>query len=74
MCIRDSISVAEALKICTINGAYASYEENLKGSITQGKLADYVVLAKDPHDTEPDSIKKIGINRTVVGGKNVYEA
>ena len=68
------ISVAEALKICTINGAYASYEENLKGSITQGKLADYVILAKDPHDTEPDSIKKIGIMRTVVGGKTVYEA
>jgi hypothetical protein len=68
------ISVAEALKICTINGAYASYEENLKGSITQGKLADYVMLDEDPHDTEPDSIKKIGIAQTVVGGKTVYEA
>ena len=68
------ISVAEALKICTINGAYASYEENLKGSITQGKLADYVMLEEDPHDTEPDNIKKIGIARTVVGGKTVYEA
>ena len=68
------ISVSEALKICTINGAYASYEENMKGSITQGKLADYVMLSNDPHDTEPDSIKKVGIMRTVVGGKTVYEA
>jgi len=53
---------------------FASYEENLKGSITQGKLADYVMLSDDPHDTEPDSIKKIGIMETVVGGKTVYEA
>ena len=68
------ISVAEALKICTINGAYASYEENMKGSITQGKLADYVMLSDDPHDTEPDSIKKVGIMQTVVGVKTVYEA
>ena len=68
------ISVSEALKICTINGAYASYEENVKGSITQGKLADYVMLDDDPHDTEPDNIKKIGVAQTVVGGKTVYEA
>jgi len=37
-------------------------------------LADYVMLSNDPHDTEPDSIKKVGIMRTVVGGKTVYEA
>ena len=68
------VSVAEALKICTINGAYASFEENVKGSITRDKLADFVILEKDPHNTEPDRIKKIGIVRTVVGGKTVYEA
>ena len=68
------ISVSEALKICTINGAFASFEEDLKGSITEGKLADFVMLEKDPHDTEPDNIKNIGVMRTVVGGKTVYEA
>ena len=68
------ISVSEALKICTINGAFASFEEDLKGSITEGKLADFVMLEKDPHDTEPDNIKNIGVMRTVVGGKTVYKA
>jgi predicted amidohydrolase YtcJ len=66
------ISVDEALRVCTINGAYASREERLKGSITLGKLADYVVLAADPHDVEPDKIKQIEVVRTVVGGETVH--
>ena len=43
------ISVDEALQVNTINGAYNSHEEAIKGSITPGKLADFVVLADDPH-------------------------
>jgi predicted amidohydrolase YtcJ len=66
------ISVDEALKICTMNGAYASFEENIKGSITAGKLADFVILAEDPHDVDPDQIKNIEIVRTVVGGTTMY--
>ena len=62
------------MKICTINGAYASFEENEKGSITTGKLADFVILEKDPHHTDPDAIKEINVVRTAVGGKSVYEA
>ena len=67
------ISVAEALRICTRNGAYASFEENLKGSISPGKLADFVILAEDPHQVDRDRIKDIQIVRTVLGGKTVYE-
>ena len=66
------ISIDEALKICTMNGAYASFEENIKGSITAGKLADFVILAEDPHDVDPDQIKNIEIVRTVVGGTTMY--
>mgnify|MGYP001963017803 FL=1 len=66
------ISVDEALKICTMNGAYASFEENIKGSITTGKLADFVILAEDPHDVDPNQIKNIEIVRTVVGGTTMY--
>ena len=66
------VTVEEALKICTINGAYASFEENIKGSITPGKLADFVILADAPHDVDPDQIKNIEIVRTVVGGQTMF--
>jgi predicted amidohydrolase YtcJ len=68
----QKVTVDEALTIATINGAYASSEEALKGSITAGKLADFVVLEKDPHDVNPDEIMNIKVNRTVVGGKTVH--
>jgi predicted amidohydrolase YtcJ len=68
----QKVTVDQALAIGTINGAYASSEEALKGSITAGKLADFVVLEKDPHDVNPDEIMNIKVNRTVVGGKTVY--
>jgi predicted amidohydrolase YtcJ len=68
------ISVPEAMKICTVNGAWASMEEELKGSIFPGKLADLVMLGADPNDTAADEIKNIPVLRTLVGGKVVYEA
>ena len=67
------ISVDEALQVNTINGAYNSHEENLKGSITSGKLADFVVLAEDPHTISQDKIKDIEIVQTVSGGSMVYQ-
>ena len=70
----QKISVEEALKIYTINGAYASFEENIKGSIEVGKLADLVVLGADPTQVDPMTIKDIPVERTIVGGVTVYEA
>jgi predicted amidohydrolase YtcJ len=72
--LNQRISVDEALQVNTINGAYASFEESSKGSITAGKLADFVVLAEDPHTVDPEKIKDIQIVRTVVGGKTSYTA
>jgi len=68
------ITVDEALRVCSINGAYATREEAIKGSVTAGKLADFVVLAEDPHTVDPGKIKDIHIVRTVVGGTTSYEA
>jgi predicted amidohydrolase YtcJ len=68
------ITVDEALRVNTINGAYASHEEAIKGSITPGKLADFVVLAEDPHSVDPGKIKDIKVVRTVVGGMTAYQA
>ena len=68
------VSVDEAIRINTLNGAYNSHEEHLKGSIVAGKLADFVVLSDDPHTVSQDKIKDLEIVRTVVGGKTVYQA
>ncbi|MBV8682544.1 MAG: amidohydrolase [Caulobacteraceae bacterium] len=68
------ITVDEAIRVHTLNGAFDTREETIKGSITPGKLADFVVLADDPHTVDPSKIKDIQIVRTVVGGKVSYQA
>lgn len=70
----QKITVDEALKIYTLHGAYASFEENLKGSITPGKLADAVVLSADPRTVDPFAIRDIPVEKTIVGGRVVYDS
>ena len=69
----QKITVQDALRIYTLNGAYASFEESEKGSIEPGKLADFVVLEEDIYTVDPFSIKDIKVLKTVVGGKTTYE-
>ena len=71
---RQRVSVEEAIRVGTINGAYASFEEHQKGSITAGKLADLVVLGRDPLRVDPMSLIDIPIERTMTGGRWVYES
>lgn len=68
------ISRDEALRVNTLNGAYNSHEEAIKGSITPGKLADFVILSGDLFTVPAEKIKDLEIVRTVVGGKTVYQA
>jgi predicted amidohydrolase YtcJ len=68
------ISVDEAIRVGTVNGAHASFDENLKGSIQAGKLADLVVLGQDPHTIDPSTLVNIPIHRTMVGGQWRFEA
>ena len=70
----QKITVEEAIKVGTIHGAHASYEESIKGSLESGKLADLVVLEKDPRKVDPMEIVDIPIQRTMVGGKWKYES
>jgi predicted amidohydrolase YtcJ len=70
---RQKITVEEALYLYTMASAYASFEENIKGSINAGKLADLVVLAEDPRRADPDEIKDIPVEMTIVGGRIKYE-
>ncbi len=68
------ITLEEALRVNTINGAYNSHEEAIKGSITPGKLADFVVLSDDLFTVKTEKIKDLQIVRTTVGGNTVYQA
>jgi predicted amidohydrolase YtcJ len=70
----QKISVDEAIKVWTLDGAYTTFEEKDKGSITPGKLADFVVLEKDPRKVNPDTIKNIVLEATYMGGDKVYTA
>lgn len=62
------ITVEEAIRVGTTNGAYASFEEDLKGSITPGKLADLVVLGRDPLKADPATLVTVPVEKTMVGG------
>jgi predicted amidohydrolase YtcJ len=66
------LSVEEALRMYTLDAAYCSGEENIKGSIEEGKLADLTVLSTDPADVPTDKIKDIQVAMTIVDGKVVY--
>jgi predicted amidohydrolase YtcJ len=71
---KQKITVEEAIRVGTLHGAYASFEENDKGSLTPGKLADLVVLGRDPLREDPSTLITIPIERTMVGGRWVYES
>ena len=62
------ITLHEAIFCGTVNGAYAAFEEHLKGRIRPGQLADRVVLAQDPFKTDPSQLRKLEVERTMVGG------
>ncbi|WP_312667148.1 amidohydrolase [Tissierella praeacuta] len=65
------LTVDEAVYGYTMGGAYASFEENIKGSLEEGKLADMVVLSKDIFNIEEDSIKDVEVVATIFGGELV---
>jgi predicted amidohydrolase YtcJ len=67
------IDVYEAIEIFTINNAKIGFEEDIKGSIEAGKLADFVVLSDDPYRIPREKIKNIQVEMTIVGGKVAYE-
>jgi predicted amidohydrolase YtcJ len=67
------LSMKEALKSYTINGAFSAFEENIKGSLEPGKLADLVILDKNPLILNKNQIKEIQVMETIIRGKTVYK-
>jgi predicted amidohydrolase YtcJ len=69
----ERVSVKKALEMYTYNAAYASFEEKEKGTISDGKLADLVLLSDDPTTVAPEQLKDITVDMTIIGGEVVWE-
>lgn len=69
----EALSVEEALRAFTLNGAYASHEEATKGSIEVGKMADFVILDHNPTKVTPQEIGQISVLATYLNGRCVYQ-
>ena len=67
------ISVDDALRAYTASAAYASFDEDRKGALTPGRLADFVIIDRDLRTIPPEEIRSAHVAMTVVGGKVVYE-
>jgi predicted amidohydrolase YtcJ len=70
---QQGVSFDEALRMFTINGAFASFEDDLKGTIGPGKLADVVVLSGDPRAIPAEDLPSLSVEMTVVDGRVAYE-
>jgi hypothetical protein len=70
----QKVSREEAIRMYTINGAYLTFEEDIKGSLEEGKLADMIILDRDIMTCPEEEIKDIKVLRTFLGGETVYEA
>ena len=70
----QKVSVLEMVRMFTYNGAYASFEENIKGSLEEGKLADIVILDSDILTYDPEKIQDVKVKFTIIDGEIVYKA
>ncbi|MCW4026593.1 MAG: amidohydrolase [Candidatus Bathyarchaeota archaeon] len=68
----ENVTADDALRMYTLNGAYASFDEDRRGSIEAAKFADLTVLSADPRSVPPDKIKDISVEMVIVGGRIVY--
>ncbi len=70
----ERISVEQALTLYTRNGAYAGFEEDRKGTLEPGKLADFIVVDRDVLTAPADELKDVKVLQTFVGGRSVYDS
>jgi len=66
------VDVMTALKAMTIWPAYQHFEESTKGSIERGKLADFVILSKDPTVVDPETLHQVKVSQTIKNGNTIY--
>jgi predicted amidohydrolase YtcJ len=68
------VTVEEALEMYTVGGAYATFEESIKGQLKAGMLADVAILEQDPRTVDPMALSDLKVSATMIGGEIVYEA
>lgn len=69
----ECIGVMDALRMFTYNGAYASFEEDIKGTLEEGKLADLAVLSEDLTKVKPENLRDLVVDMTFIDGEKLYE-
>jgi len=69
----ERITIEQAIKAYTLNTAFAAFEEDIKGTIEVGKLADFAVLSENLITIDPDQLKDVEVLMTIVNGKVVYQ-
>ncbi len=71
--LEEAVTVEEALEMYTVAGAHVTFEEDIKGQIKAGMLADFAILEQDPRDVDPSTLADLGVTTTIIGGEVVYE-
>lgn len=72
--LEEAVTVEEALEMFTTAGAFTTFEEDIKGAIKPGMLADFAILEADPRGVDPESLAELSVSATIIGGEVVYEA
>lgn len=65
----ESLNIKDALRMCTYNGYWATFDEDKRGSLEVGKVADMVILSKNPYDVSPSELNTIRVLKAIYGGK-----
>ena len=65
----EAISIQDALRMCTYNGYYATFDEKDRGSLEKGKIADMVILSADPYSVPKEELKNLKVEKTILGGE-----
>ncbi len=68
----ERVTIDQAIRMYTVNAAYVGFDEVRKGTIEEGKLADFTVLSADPYKVDESGMRSIAVEMTIVGGKVVY--
>ena len=68
--INQRINIKDALRMCTYNGYWTTFDEDMRGSLEKGKIADMVILSDNPYETNPKSLLNLKIEKLIIGGKD----